>query len=104
MALTKFGFVVVGNQLDAWQVLASPSFSMIVAGVPSPEFGPQAAVRMIAEGVQLIELCGGFGPLWTARVIEATGNRVPIGSVAYGPEALTGLSALFGVGSPSPAS
>jgi hypothetical protein len=95
MALTKFGFIVVGSQLDAWQVLASPSFTMITAGVPSPDRGPEAAVRLLTEGVQLIELCGGFGPPWTARVIEAIGGRVPVGSVGYGPEALAGLSALF---------
>jgi hypothetical protein len=95
MALTKFGFIVTGAQFDAWQRLSSPAFEMITAGVASPAQGPAAAVRLLAEGVQLIELCGGFGPVWTARVIEAIEGRVPVGAVGYGPEALDGLAAIF---------
>ena len=45
------------------------------------------ARNLRAEGVQMIELCGGFGPLWIARVSEALGHAIPVGSVAYGPEA-----------------
>jgi hypothetical protein len=47
----------------------------------------EVAVQLVKEGVQLIELCGGFGPLWIAKVTEAIGGAVPVGSVAYGPEA-----------------
>ncbi|PWU08043.1 MAG: hypothetical protein C5B47_05260 [Verrucomicrobia bacterium] len=43
--------------------------------------------RLIADGVQMIELCGGFGPLWVAKVSEAINGIVPVGSTAYGPEA-----------------
>jgi hypothetical protein len=45
--------------------------------------------------VQLIELCGGFGPRWTARVIEAIAGKVPVGAVAYGPESIDQMHALF---------
>ena len=45
------------------------------------------AQQLIAEGAQMIELCGGFGPLWIAKITDATRGEVPIGSVAYGPEA-----------------
>ncbi len=45
------------------------------------------AKQLVAEGVQMIELCGGFGPIWIAKVSEAINNVIPIGSVAYGPEA-----------------
>jgi hypothetical protein len=45
------------------------------------------AKQLVAEGVQMIELCGGFGPLWIAKVTEAINGAVPVGSVAYGPEA-----------------
>lgn len=52
------------------------------------------AKEMAEMGAQIIELCGGFGPIWMARVIEALGNSVPIGGVFYGPEARTKLIAL----------
>lgn len=46
----------------------------------------EVAKELIANGAQIIELCGGFGPIWIAKVIEATKNQVPIGGVFYGPE------------------
>ena len=49
----------------------------------------------MSEGVQLIELCGGFGPAWTGRIQEAISHRVPVGSVAYGPETIDAMHTLF---------
>ena len=37
----------------------------------------------------------GFGPLWTAKVIEAIDHSVPVGSVGYGPESIDAMHALF---------
>lgn len=95
MALTRFGFIVTGRLLDARAVMRSPVFEMIVVGIASPEQGPAVALELAREGVQLIELCGGFGPVHTARVIEAVGPSLPIGAVAYGPESLEALHRLF---------
>ena len=41
---------------------------------------------MKAEGVQFIELCGGFGPTWTTKINEALDFAIPVGAVMYGPE------------------
>lgn len=98
MALSKFGFIVTGAQLDPArhrQVMQSPAFEMLSVGVSSPGEGLAVAQQMVADGVQLIELCGGFGPAWTARVQEAIQHRVPVGSVGYGPESIDGMHALF---------
>lgn len=98
MALTKLGFIVTGSDLAARMIMRSPTFEMIAVGVTSPAEGPEVARGLLAEGVQLIELCGGFGPLWTSRVIDAIGARIPVGSVSYGPEAIEGMHAIFGPG------
>ena len=66
-----------------------------MVGVSRPEQALPVAKAMVADGVQLIELCGGFGPIWTARVIEAIAGAVPVGSVAYGPESIDQMHALF---------
>ena len=50
---------------------------------------------MVDDGVELIELCGGFGPVWTARVLEAVDGAVPVGAVGYGPESIDGMARLF---------
>ncbi|GCE49980.1 hypothetical protein EI42_01719 [Thermosporothrix hazakensis] len=47
----------------------------------------EVARELYQNGVQMIELCGGFGPVWIAKVSEALNSAIPVGSVAYGPEA-----------------
>ncbi len=98
MALTNFGFIVQGDGLDPEtdvQVMETSSFRMTTIGVAHVEQGSDAARRLVADGAQLIELCGGFGPIWTAKVIEAIDDAVPVGAVAYGPEAIDRIHAIF---------
>ncbi len=89
MALERFGFIVVGDSFEQEQ--GTENFKMKVVGVKSPKEAPDAALRMVEEGIQIIELCGAFGPLWTSKVIEITENKVPVGTVTYGPESMPGL-------------
>lgn len=98
MAFTRFGFIVTGAGLDPERdrcVMTSDKFQMITIGVASPSQGADAARRLLAEDVQLIELCGGFGPEGTAAVLAETGGKVPVGSVGYGPESISALHRLF---------
>jgi Family of unknown function (DUF6506) len=98
VALTKFGFIVTGGGLDPSRhrtVMKSDRFEMIAVGVSGPAQGLAIAKELVGQGVQLLELCGGFGPVWTARVIEAIGGKIPIGSVGYGPEAIAPMHELF---------
>ena len=41
---------------------------------------------LVKNNVQLIELCGGFGPLWVAKINEAIDSKIPVASVMHGPE------------------
>ena len=66
-----------------------------IVAVPEKSAVVQVAVELVDTGAQSIELCGAFGPVWAARVIEAIGGRVPIGSVTYGMESVPSLAALF---------
>ena len=47
------------------------------------DFMPQ---ELLEQGVGCIELCGAFGPDGARRIIEATGNRIPVGYVTHLPE------------------
>lgn len=51
-----------------------------------------AAVTAVDGGADQIELCGGLGPVWHAKVLEAVGDRVPVGAVMYGFESLTAVA------------
>lgn len=93
MALTKFGFIVTGDNFEQYQ--GTDNFSMKVVGVSKPEEGVAVAKQMLAEGIQLIELCGGFSPVWAGKVIEAIDYKIPVGVVAYGPESIDSLYRLF---------
>ncbi len=57
----------------------------------SPEAKRDGSIIEVAkalrdEGVQTIELCGGFGPEWVVRIGEALAHSIPVGTVTYGPE------------------
>lgn len=93
MALHRFGFIVTGDEFT--QIQGTDKFRMKVVGVSRPEQGIAAAKTMVAEGIQLIELCGGFSPVWAGKIIEAIDYAVPVGVVAYGPESIDSMHALF---------
>lgn len=98
MALKHFGFIVTGAGMDPARhrsEMTSGAFRMLTVGVARPEQALPVAAGMVADGIELIELCGGFGPVWTGKVIEHIQGRVPVGAVAYGPEATGQLHALF---------
>lgn len=63
--------------------------------VPTPADALDEAKRLVDDGVELIELCGAFGPVWAARIIEHIDGAVPVGMVAYGPEAVDQVHAIF---------
>ncbi len=66
-----------------------------IVAVPEAAAAVPVARELVDGGAQTIELCGGLGPVWAARVIEATGGRVPVGAVGYGGESVHALAALF---------
>jgi hypothetical protein len=93
VALTKFGFIVTGDRFVQYQ--GTDKFSMKVVGVADPSEGVAVAIDMLSEGIQLIELCGGFSPVWAGKIIEAIEYKVPVGVVAYGPESIDSMYRLF---------
>lgn len=98
MSLTYFGFIYTAAGADPDQhtlIVDTGQSRTVLVGLSRPEQAIPVAEQMASDGVQLIELCGGFGPVWTSRVIEAVGDRLPVGSVGYGPESVDQLQALF---------
>ncbi|TDC75759.1 DUF6506 family protein [Streptomyces hainanensis] len=47
---------------------------------------------LVDEGAALVELCGGFGPTRTAKVIAEVGDRAPVGAIGYAGESLAAIS------------
>ncbi len=55
-------------------------------GVASIEEARNVARKLQEEGVDCIELCGAFGENGAREIIEATGNKLPIGYATHLPE------------------
>jgi hypothetical protein len=98
MTFNAWGFIYLGSGTEDPQVdravIERGGLTTTIVAVPHEEAAVQVAAELVDAGAQSIELCGAFRST-TARVIEAVGDRVPVGSVSYGVEALPGLAALF---------
>jgi len=53
------------------------------------------AKSLVEDGAEFIELCAGFGPVGTAKIIDAVGDKIPVGSVSYGIESAGRFLALL---------
>lgn len=92
MALKYWAYIFLSPGFDPEQhtvLMESPHcrFKAIGINMSEKEKVIEIAKKLVGEGVQMIELCGGFGPIWIAKITEAIHGAIPIGSVAYGPEA-----------------
>lgn len=97
--MKKWGFIyTLGDEKAPARSdrLGSAACELVSVGVPSVEDAPAAALQLLDEGAELIELCGAFGGAGLAAVIAAVDGRVPVGAVFYGGEASSGLHELFG--------
>ena len=70
--------------------------TLVCVGVPNIAAAPAAARKLVADGVELIEVCGAFGGAGLGSIISAVEGRVPVGAVFYGVDASAGLQRLFG--------
>ncbi|MBI4911719.1 MAG: hypothetical protein HY823_03185 [Acidobacteria bacterium] len=99
MTLTQFAMIVIGPGYDPVlhrAFIPSPAFSTTVVCVSSLEQAVQVAQALVRQGIQLIELCGGFLPEQAAFLHESVDRQIPVGVVRYSPEEQQQLSRLFG--------
>lgn len=99
MALARWGFLYTASGADPERdvtVVDTGSCRTILVGMERPEHSVEVARKLVEQhDVQLIELCGGFGPVWASQVLDATGHTIPVGAVAYGPESVDGVHKIF---------
>ena len=69
--------------------------SLVCAGVSAVSDAPAVARQLVADGVELIELCGGFGGAGLGLIASAVKNQVPVGAVFFGVDASAGLNRIF---------
>lgn len=91
MKFNNFAFIFLGPGLDPKTHRAQIKTQDLTYTTIGIDFNHKQQVidiahELVTQGAQMIELCGGFGPVWIARLSEALNFKVPVGGVAYGPE------------------
>ena len=75
----KFAFLILGDFCPETDRAAIHGGAAQMRGVSTLEDACAAARELLEQGV-------GFGPDGARRIIEATGNRIPVGYVTHLPE------------------
>lgn len=95
--MKKFAFVLLGEHYNPQEHRAcfeTGNQVTYIVTVRNFEEAREAVVRLDAEGVGAVEVCGAFGEERAKELIELTGNRVAIGYVTH-LESQDGLFAAF---------
>jgi hypothetical protein len=99
MTFNSWGFIYLGlgseDPAVDRAVIQRGGLTTTIVAVPDRQSAVQVALELVDGGAQSIELCGAFGPTTTAQVLQAVGDRAPVGSVTYGMESVPALAALF---------
>ncbi|HEV7233809.1 MAG TPA: DUF6506 family protein [Sphingorhabdus sp.] len=67
--------------------------ALTIAFVPNIEAAASVAAEMVDQGVELVELCGGFGLEAGAIVARAVDGRAAVGAVSFGIDSITQAAA-----------
>ena len=80
-----FIYVVPDGDPTKHRVTISKSafLDLTIVGVKDYVQGVQVAKELASQGVQTIELCGGFGHVGAAQVAQAAGDNVMVGVVRF---------------------
>lgn len=85
-------YAVPGSPPDAAPIVTANEAGRTTLIAADPERFVEVAVAAADGGADRIELCGATGPVPQAEVRAAVGDRVPIGSIMFGFESLTGVA------------
>lgn len=86
MAQAKYAFIIKapGYAMPAQgATLESPEFHTQIVGVSAQAEALAAVDRLVAEGTEIIELCGAFSLEDTSEIQVRAGEKVSVGVVTY---------------------
>ena len=82
----KAAFIFIAPEGDpaahrSW--VETPVIKLLAVAVKDYDAAAKLARELVAEGIQAIELCGGFGNVGTAKIAEAVEGKIPVGVVRF---------------------
>lgn len=84
--LKKYGFINLGTAYvpaTHQAVIASTEFSSTIICVSTMVEAIEVAKKMVADGIEVIELCGEFGQSGAFQIINAIDCKIPVGYVSF---------------------
>jgi len=85
MAL-KAAFIFLAPEVDPdkdRQIMVTPQVELTVVATNNYKEAEAVAIKLVDEGIEAIELCGGFGNRGTARIAEAVAGKAAVGVVRF---------------------
>ncbi|GAA0579045.1 DUF6506 family protein [Rhizomicrobium electricum] len=83
---SKVAFMFVAPQTDRTKAKAkvvTPVAEITTIGVQNYAEAEEEALKLVAEGITVIELCAGFGHDGTARIAKAVAEKALVGVVRF---------------------
>ncbi|WP_339760096.1 DUF6506 family protein [uncultured Sulfitobacter sp.] len=71
------------NSATDRQTVTTPSVDLTVVGTANYADAEQVVRALVADGIQAIELCGGFGTSGAARMATAAAGKAAVGVVRF---------------------
>jgi hypothetical protein len=82
----KAAFIFLAPEVDPQkdrQTVVTPQVELTAVAVGSYAEAEAVAVELVNEGIEAIELCGGFGNRGTARITDAVAGKAAVGVVRF---------------------
>lgn len=84
--MLKAAFVFLASNADPEihrSVIETEAVHLITVGVDSYISAIKEVKKLVNEDVGAIELCGGFGHIGTAKIVQAVGSDISVGVVRF---------------------
>jgi hypothetical protein len=82
----KAAFIFLAPEVDPQkdrQTVVTPQVELTAVAAGSYEEAEMVAIELVNEGIEAIELCGGFGNRGTARIADAVAGKAAVGVVRF---------------------
>ncbi|MBW1724028.1 MAG: hypothetical protein JRD87_03220 [Deltaproteobacteria bacterium] len=82
----KAAFIFLAPEADPQQhraTVVTPQVELTAVAARDYAEAEQVAQMLVSEGVEAIELCGGFGNKGTGRIAEAVAGKAAVGVVRF---------------------
>lgn len=82
----KAAFIFLAPEVDPKkdiQIVATPKVELTAVAASNYQEAERVAVQLVKDGIEAIELCGGFGNRGAARIADAVEGKAAVGVVRF---------------------